>query len=227
MNRFQPLPDPRPDDAPWPDMIWPVPEGTELVGDVVRLTPVNPAADAAELFAALDHDAVWAHVPGRPADAAEFEHTLRQRDSIPSWQVWTVRAERPIGDLPAGAALGVTSYLDAHQHDAWLEIGFTVYTPPVWGTAVNPAAKLLLLDYAFGTLHTGRVQLKTDVRNHRSQQAIARLGASYEGTLRRQFRRGDGSVRDTAMFSIIAEDWPDVRERLTARLPSESPTARS
>ncbi|CRK49912.1 GNAT family acetyltransferase (fragment) [Rhodococcus sp. RD6.2] len=83
---------------------------------------------------------------------------------------------------------------------------------------MNPESKRLLLGYAFDTLHAGRVQLKTDTRNHRSQQAIARLGAQYEGTLRRHFRRTDGSVRDTVMFSITAEDWPQVDERLAARL---------
>ena len=78
--------------------------------------------------------------------------------------------------------------------------------------------KLLLLGYAFDTLHMGRVQLKTDIRNHRSQQAIARLGATYEGVLRRYQRRVDGTVRDTVMFSITAEEWPSVRDRLSDRV---------
>ena len=62
------------------------------------------------------------------------------------------------------------------------------------------------------------MQLKTDVRNVRSQQAIARLGAQYEGTLRRSFRREDGTVRDSVLFSITADDWPAVRNRLTERI---------
>ena len=64
----------------------------------------------------------------------------------------------------------------------------------------------------------GRVQLKTDIRNARSQQAIARLGAQYEGVLRRYQRRQDESVRDTVVFSVTAEDWPAVRDGLLARL---------
>jgi len=67
-------------------------------------------------------------------------------------------------------------------------------------------------------LGAGRVQLKTDVRNTRSQQAIARLGARYEGTLRRYQRRADGSVRDTVLFSVVTEDWPTVRAALEHRL---------
>ncbi len=90
--------------------------------------------------------------------------------------------------------------------------------PDVWGGAVNPATKLLVLGLAFEQLGAGRVQLKTDVRNTRSQQAIARLGAGYEGVLRRYQRRSDGTVRDTVVFSVTAEDWPTVRRRLRARL---------
>ncbi len=83
---------------------------------------------------------------------------------------------------------------------------------------MNPETKLLLLGHAFDVLGAGRVQLKTDVRNVRSQQAIARLGARYEGTLRRYQRRADGTVRDTVLFSILAEEWPAVRDALRARL---------
>ncbi|MBL1073912.1 GNAT family N-acetyltransferase [Nocardia sp. 2] len=199
-------------------MVWPVPKDAVLTGDSVELRTADPAADAAGLFAAIDDDRVWAHVPGRPADAGELEQILAARTADPGWHVWIVRSRRAIGDRPAGAILGYTSYLDARPHDAGLEIGATLYTPSVWGGVVNPEAKLLLLGYAFDTLRAGRVQLKTDTRNQRSQQAIARLGARYEGTLRRQFRRADGTVRDSVMFSIIAEDWPEVRARLENRL---------
>jgi RimJ/RimL family protein N-acetyltransferase len=88
----------------------------------------------------------------------------------------------------------------------------------VWGTKVNPEAKLLLLTYAFEVLGMGRVQLKTDVRNARSQRAIAGIGATYEGLLRRYNRRADGTMRDSVLFSVTAEDWPHVREHLTQRL---------
>jgi RimJ/RimL family protein N-acetyltransferase len=102
--------------------------------------------------------------------------------------------------------------------DARLEIGNTAYTPAVWGTAVNAEAKLLLLGYAFEGLSMGRVQLKTDIRNERSQRAISHLGAKYEGTLRRYQRRADGTMRDSVLFSVVAEDWPSVRRGLEARV---------
>ena len=117
-----------------------------------------------------------------------------------------------------GGVAGMSSYLDVSVADARLEVGSTSYTPPAWGTSVNPETKLLLLGHAFDVLGAGRVQLKTDVRNVRSQQAIARLGARYEGTLRRYQRRADGTVRDTVLFSILAEEWPAVRDALRARL---------
>ncbi|WP_051037506.1 GNAT family N-acetyltransferase [Nocardia otitidiscaviarum] len=217
-HRFTPVPDPRPADERWPEMIWPVPATTELVGATVRLTPLDPAADAAALFAALDHDRVWAHVPWRPSDPLRFREHLEVTGRQPDWQLWTVRTRRRIGDVDADTVVGVTAYLAVSARDAALEIGFTLYDPTVWATSVNPETKLLLLEFAFDRLRVGRVQLKTDVRNHRSQQAIARLGARYEGVLRRNFRRADGTVRDSVLFSIIAEDWPATRTRLTARL---------
>ncbi len=193
-------------------MIWPVPRGIELAGATVRLTALDPQADAEELFTALDHDHVWQHVAGRPAGAAAYRDILTARARQPSWHQWAVR------DRESGAVVGTSSYLEASAANARVEIGATAYAPSVWGTRVNPESKLLLLGCAFEILLAGRVQLKTDVRNLRSQHAIARLGARYEGTLRRYQRRADGTVRDTALFSVTAEDWPAVRARLQARL---------
>lgn len=217
-DRFDPVPDARPNDEPWPHMIWPVPAGTELTGTFVRLSAVDPAADSAELFDALDHDGVWAHVPGRPGNPAHLQELLRTWQTTPGWHPWVVRTRRAVAGLPADAIVGTSSYEDVSAHDARLEVGYTLYTPAVWATAVNPEAKLLLFGCAFDTLGAGRVQLKTDTRNQRAQRAIARLGARYEGTLQRHMRRADGTVRDTVMFAVTADEWPLVRERLTARL---------
>lgn len=221
-RRFTPIADPRPDDTAWPMMTWPIAGDTELIGETVRLSALKPAVEAAELLHALDHDAVWAHVPGRPVDLATFQEALERRCALAEWRTWVIRLRRPVGGLPAGAIVGTTSYLDAHRHDAWLEVGFTLYTPAVWATTVNPETKLLLFGYAFDTLRAGRIQLKTDTRNRRSQQAIARLGATYEGTLRRSFRREDGTIRDSVLFSVTVDDWPEVRRRLAQRCAREA-----
>jgi N-acetyltransferase len=216
-DRFAPVPDPRPDDRPWPALAWPPAPDLRLAGRFVVLTPVVPKHDAADLFAALDDDAVWRHVAGRPGIADDLARTLDGRLATGRLP-WLVRLARPLAGLPAGAVVGTSSYLEVAVDDARLEIGATLYTPAVWGGPVNPEAKLLLLGHAFDVLGAGRVQLKTDVRNVRSQQAIARLGARYEGTLRRYQRRADGSVRDTLLFSVLAEEWPAVRDGLRARL---------
>ncbi len=214
-HRFKAIHDARPQDAAWPSMSWP-PLVTQIVGHVVELSPCVPDRDAGPLFHALNHDAVWRHVAGRPRDAEEYAAALTERLSEGRF-VWLVRLRRPYAGLAAGAVVGTSSYLEVSVPDARLEIGATAYTPAVWSSSVNPDTKLLLLRYAFETLGAGRVQLKTDVRNVRSQEAIARLGATYEGTIRRYQRRDDGTVRDSILFSIVAEEWPAIREALLAR----------
>ena len=218
--RFHAPADSRPGDVAWPPMSWPPTSDRELAGGVLVLRPYADG-DAAELFSALDDDRVWAHVAGRPGtpDALAVSMALRTALDDPAGRFpWVVRLRTPMAGLAAGSVVGTSSYLEASPRDARLEIGFTMYSPAVWGTVVNPQTKLLLLGHAFDDLGAGRVQLKTDIRNVRSQQAIARLGATYEGVLRRYQRRADGTVRDTVLFSVIAEQWPSVRERLEARL---------
>jgi len=113
-----------------------------------------------------------------------------------------------------GAVAGCTRYMDIHEADRWLEIGWTWYGTAYQRTGVNTECKYLLLKYAFETLKMVRVQLKTDARNSRSRNAIGRLGARYEGTLRRVKIIHDGYIRDTACYSIIDEEWAWVKERL-------------
>jgi N-acetyltransferase len=198
-------------------MPWPPPHDIVLRGRCVQLSLADPRRDAAELFAALDHDAVWQHVAGRPSSVAGLTDTLKQAVDAGRWP-WVVRLTIDYAGLKAGAVVGTSSYLEVSPRDARLEIGFTAYTPAVWAGVVNPETKLLLLGYAFEKLNAGRVQLKTDVRNARSQQAIARLGAQYEGVLRRYQRRADNTVRDTVLFSMLADEWPPARAALIVRL---------
>ena len=189
----------------WPQAEWPPPH--ELILGAITLSQFVDS-DAEGLFHALDHDACWDHVAGRPSDPTAYAATLAQAPAAGRWP-WVIR--------DAGKVVGTTSYLELSLPDARVEIGHTVYTPAVCGSTVNPACKLLLMGWAFDH-GFGRVQLKTDIRNLRSQRAIAGLGAAYEGVLRRYQRRADDTVRDTVMFSVTAEEWPEVRERLEARL---------
>ena len=204
---FTPFVDPRPSDAPWPTAQWPIDPTTVLERGLVRLRLSTPG-DGRALFEALDDDACWAHVRGRPESEDDVVQSILDATRQGRW-MWTV--ER------VGEVVGTTSFLEVSPVDARLEIGFTVYSPEVWATDVNPSCKLLLMEWAFDH-GFGRVQLKTDIRNARSQQAIARLGAHCEGVLRRYQRRQDRSVRDTVVFSVTAEDWPGVRAGLLERL---------
>jgi RimJ/RimL family protein N-acetyltransferase len=106
-----------------------------------------------------------------------------------------------------------------------LAIGHTWVARPHWRTRVNTASKLIMMGHAFDDLGAERVVWHTDIRNTRSQDAIARLGAVREGVLRHHRIRRDGSWRDTVQFSMLSAEWPEARRRLTARLESRSDQA--
>lgn len=123
-----------------------------------------------------------------------------------------------IVDKESAAVAGSTRYLDISREHRKLEIGWTFLAPRFWRTHVNTEAKFLLLQYAFEQWNAQRVQLKAEAINKRSHEAILRIGAVHEGTLRSFRIRGDGQVRDVAFYSIIAQEWPDVKARLLSLL---------
>lgn len=123
----------------------------------------------------------------------------------------------PYAVVLGGRVVGTTSLADFDEGREAAHLGWTAYSPDVWGTAVNPDAKRLLLDLAFSSGFS-RVKLQADAANARSRAAIVRLGAVFEGVLRHDQRRADGSWRDTAVHSILVEEWPAVRDALDRRL---------
>jgi RimJ/RimL family protein N-acetyltransferase len=185
-----------------------------LKNDIVVLDPLQPA-DAPELFAVLDDERVWAGGwgggpaarPDRKEGMATVVDTL-----ISNGSAWAVR-EAQNGDL-----VGTASLLDVDLANERCMFGAAAYAPAVWGTAVNAATNLGLLGHAFDDCGFGRVELQTDVLNTPMSRAIEKLGATFEGVLRRHKRRADGTFRDSAVFSILADDWPGVRSRLEERL---------
>jgi RimJ/RimL family protein N-acetyltransferase len=116
--------------------------------------------------------------------------------------------------------VGSTSYLTVVSKHKRAEIGSTWYSREMWGTAVNPECKYLLLKHAFEDWGAVRIQLGTDVNNAHSRRAILKLGAKFEGTLRNHGIRPDGSVRNAALYSIINSEWPEVSSRLLSRVRS-------
>jgi len=186
------------------------------MGPFVRLEPLAPE-HAAALGRAVAADAAAFTVSGPGAEPAGIEGWMR--DALGEAAVGT-RLPFTVVEAGSGTPVGSSSYLDIVPAEDRLEIGHTWYGGPWQGTAVNPAAKRLMLGHAFEALGAQRVMLKCDARNERSRRAILALGARFEGVLRRYGRRRDdpGRLRDTAVYSILDDEWPWVRDRLDARL---------
>ncbi|MEO7146528.1 MAG: GNAT family protein [Terrimesophilobacter sp.] len=193
------------------------PKAATLFGEHVQLEPLGPR-HLAGLYPAIANRSVFEFgfgggLAALPGSLDEFERWLAL-DAHPENNRYAVVV---IGGPHAGEVVGTSTLGDFDEHREAAHIGWTAYDPRVWGTAVNPETKLLLLDIAFDA-GFGRVKIQTDVLNERSRQAILRLGATFEGVVRREQPRADGTWRDTAMFSIVIEEWPDVRACLVTRL---------
>ncbi len=120
--------------------------------------------------------------------------------------------------LASGRVAGATRFLNIMPRDRGLEVGGTWYGLEFQRTVVNTESKYLLFQYAFETLGCIRVQLKTDLRNVRSQKAIERIGAKREGVLRNHMILADGRIRDSVFYSILDTEWPDVKRTLEVML---------
>ena len=114
--------------------------------------------------------------------------------------------------------IGSTSLYDIHLKDRNLEIGWTWLHPDYWATDINTECKYLLLTYCFETLKCVRVQFRTNSLNHRSQKAIQKIGATFEGVLRKNKIRDDGTIRSSVYYSIIDEEWDSVRQGLRSQI---------
>jgi len=194
------------------------PDRSEIVGTWIRLAPLT-IDDLPELFAAIAHPIVFAGGFGggpegyrdNEADFVEWAKTYYD------WQGGLIYGVRLIGGDHDGVLVGASTLGDFDLPNEHAHIGWTAYDPRVWGTAVNAEAKLLILGVAFDN-GFGRVKIQADVINERSRAAIAGIGATFEGIVRRDRRRADGTWRDSAVFSVIIDDWPAVRAGLVDRL---------
>ena len=167
------------------------------------------------IFEAMRDDEVCRYLAWEPpksldetlALVREANDAMARGQAIVYAQVWNA----------TGRAIGSTRLLDVRPADRQVEIGSTFLGRDYWRTPANTESKYLFLRHCFESLGCVRVALKTDGRNLRSQEAIARLGAVREGVLRRHMRI-KGYQRDTVYFSIIDDEWPAVKARLEARL---------
>ena len=203
---------------------------SHLIGPHLVLDPLTEA-DAAELGQVLMQPELYAHgyvMHHGPVDADDaramaldrFVHASLPTGSGQGRTPYAIRLGVDTDLAPAGTFVGTSSLGDFHTERESAHLGWTLYDSRFWSTYVNPEAKLLLLTHAFEDLGYGRVKIQTDKLNTRSQAAIAKLGATREGVLRRHVPREDGTFRDTVVFSITIDDWPSVKQGLQARIQS-------
>ena len=184
-----------------------------LEGKFVRLEPLRQEHAAGIFEASKSTDWEWFLGPLRTRE--EVDRRVAEGVAAEGRGEANAFAERTGAD---GRVVGSTSYLTVVPRHKRAEIGSTWYAEDVWGTAVNPECKFLLLRRAFEEWGAVRVQLGTDSNNLHSQRAILKLGARLEGTLRNHGIRPDGTVRDAKLYSIVDKEWPRVKARLLSRI---------
>lgn len=188
------------------------PERVTLTGRLVRLEPIEERHRDDLLAAAAEDPVTFRYMAADLSAGAEVWPAYLADALRPDYVAWATV------DAATGRAIGATRFGDIAPEHGRVEIGWTWIAPSHQRGPTNSEAKLLQLGYAFDELGATRVALKTDGRNLRSQAAIERLGAQREGALRRHMRMPDGFIRDTVYFSILAEEWPEVKARLEERL---------
>lgn len=164
-----------------------------------------------ELQQVADNKKIWTHYAFDCSEprifSREFNRALEEKEK---------RNQFPfvIFNKQENKMLGSTRLLYLQPAHRKLEIGWTWLSPDYWHTAVNAECKLLLLTYCFETMKTIRVQLKTDENNVRSKRAIEKIGGRFEGVLRNDMIRDNGTFRHSAYYSIIEEEWPEKKRTL-------------
>jgi RimJ/RimL family protein N-acetyltransferase len=191
-----------------------------LEGSVVRLEPIrHEHADLLWEVSKDNLDDIFRWIPYAVRTQEDFrrlvDKALNEQQRGESVVFTTV-------ERATGRTIGSTRFMNIDRGNRRVEIGSTWIAPAWQRTAVNTEAKYLMLRHAFEVWGCMRVELKTDALNQRSRDAITRLGAKEEGTLRRHLLTWSGRVRDTVYFSILDSEWPEVKVKLEGRLSSVS-----
>jgi RimJ/RimL family protein N-acetyltransferase len=192
-----------------------------LEGSLVVLEPLEPRHEQG-LFEAAQDPRIWQYLP---FDVGGTYNPAGSREGFRAW-MQSALAESEAGneaafatlDAESGEHVGSTRYLTLRPAHRGLEIGWTWLAPSSWRTGANVEAKLLMLEHAFERLGCVRVEFKTDARNEISRGALAALPARFEGIFcKHMIVRGD-RYRDSAYYSIVDDEWPEVKENLQSRL---------
>ena len=183
-----------------------------LEGSRVKLIPLV-MGHAEELWESAQNEDLWEHYTFRKMESFEkfkdfLSGSLKEADSGKGFTFTII-------DKATGKMVGGTSFLDIQPASRSLEIGRTWLAKELHGTGFNAECKLLLLKYCFEELKLIRVFFKTDSNNLRSQKAMEKIGAKYEGTLRNHMIREDGTFRHSAYYSIIESEWEEVKQILS------------
>ncbi len=188
---------------------------TTLLGESLTLSPLGDAPLAELTRVALAHPDIWRHIP-YPVERPEHVERLVSRllGLAARGAACSFVTRRRAG----GELVGSSSVFLVDAAVPSVEIGATWIVPGWQRTRVNTEAKRLMLAHCFETLGCARVEFKTDELNLTSRAALARIGATEEGTLRSHMRRADGTLRDSVFFSIVREEWPGVRAALDGML---------
>lgn len=189
-----------------------------LNGKTVRLEPLAEEHFAALMQIAQKSPDAFKHT-STPINEAQkqsyFAYAFKLRDDGSAYP-WVMI------DALTGTVAGTTRLYDAHWQYRHCSLGYTWFDTRLFGTTFNVESKYLMLEYAFEHLGFIRVQMNTDSRNARSQRAIRALGARFEGTLRSSQINKDGYIRDNLVYSIILEEWPEVKANLEKRMLAKS-----
>lgn len=180
----------------------------KLSGEHIKILPLEEK-HIKELYEAAKQPEIWTYLPIKVNNYEEFEELM-----LRALKVKNKMEEMPfvISHIATNSLIGSTRFLEISRKNKRLEIGWTWYRPSFWRTMVNTECKYLLLSYCFETLKLNRVQFKTDVENKRSRSAILRLGAYEEGIIRNHMILPDGRIRHSIVYSIIKEDWINIKE---------------
>jgi RimJ/RimL family protein N-acetyltransferase len=209
--RRQPRYDPPPVDA-FTDL------SPVLQGRLVVLEPLRAEHEEPLRHAAAD-ERVWRYMR---FDGTDDEVFRRWFDDALSAAAAGTEAPFCIVRRADGDVVGSSRYLALRPADRVLEIGWSWIAPGAWGSGANTEAKLLLLGHAFERLGCLRVEFKTDAGNERSRAALAALPAQFEGVFRKHMLVRGGQRRDSAWYSVIDDDWPEVKAALQARVAAKA-----
>lgn len=189
-----------------------------LTGSHVRLEPLS--TDHVDgLMRAGAEDAIWTWLPWHLSTHEDFAGWV---DGVLGAQERGSQQPFATVDARSGEVVGSTSLFFVSPRDKRVEIGGTWLSSTAQRTAINTESKLLLLTHCFETLSCIRVELKTDARNERSRAAILRIGAQFEGVMRKHMRTQGGFQRDSAYYAIVDDEWPEVKRRLETMLADRS-----